>query len=151
MAAKLANKSGKSTFEYLAEEEIEHLKTLKTQYEALEKDKNWILKEHVTPAKKLCPLVMPGKKAVKDVEDIIPDEKVSREESDLEALQLAMKIKRRTIIFYCAAEQKIRDPAGKKMFAHLIEMENKHLRELEVQYSWLDQAGFWYDAGMMTD
>lgn len=151
LAKKVANKAGKSTLEFLADEEVENLKTLKTQYQALKKDENWLLREHVEPAKSICPLVMPSEQGIKKAEDIIPKEKVSREESDLEALRLAMEVKERTLRFYCAAASKVKDPAGKKMFSHLIEMESKHLKELEVQHAWLKQAGFWFDASMMTD
>ena len=73
------------------------------------------------------------------------------EETDIEALRLAIEVKKRAIKFYCNAEVKVKDENAKKMFSHLISIEEKHLRELEVQYAWLDQAGFWYDPGMMTD
>lgn len=149
MANKVENPTGKSMFKYLASEEAEHVKTLGVQYDAL-KSGSKLESEKGAPIQNICPLIHP-KKDPKVSEDIVPDESsVSRDATDKDALKLAIEVKKRAIKFYCTAASKV-DDHGKKMFAHLIDVENRHLNELGVQYAWLEQAGFWYDHNMMTD
>jgi len=152
MAKKVKDPRGKDMFKYLAKEESKHAKALKTEYEAIKQDNNWLMKEKVLPQERVCAVVDPKKKAVKASRDIMPEEShVTKSTTDLEALKLAMEVKKRAIKFYCAAGAKIQDPQGRKMFSRLVSIENRHLNELEVQYAWLDEAGFWYDHTMMTD
>jgi len=152
LSKKVENDGGKTMFEYLSSEEAEHIKTLNIQYRSLKEDGKWLMREDVGPAERVCPLVAPEKKNIKDFEDIEPDDRrVSKDSTDLEALKLAIEVKKRALKFYCTAASKIDDGYGKKMFDRIIEMETKHLKELEVQYAWLDQAGFWYDPNMITD
>lgn len=151
LADKVPDKGGRAMFKYLADEEARHIQSLKVQEESLKKDRRWLLKERVGLVQATCPLVSP-KKGVRGSEDILPEEsEVRKNTTDLEALGLAIEVKKRAIRFYCTAASKIDDAQGKKMFAHLVEIEEKHLNELEVQYEWLEQSGFWYNPEMMTD
>jgi rubrerythrin len=150
LSRKVQNPSGKSIFEYLAKEAAEEAKVLQTQHDALKEGK-WLDDEDAKPLKNVCPAVKPDKD-IKDSQDIAPsDSDIGRDESDLEALELAMEVKKRSIKFYCEASGKVKEEKAKKMFAHLIELEEKHLEELNVQYHWLKQTGFWYNPDMMTD
>jgi rubrerythrin len=152
IAKKVTNPRGRDMFKYLADEEKEHIRVLRLQHDALRKDGKWLLKEGVTPRGKICPIVIPKKRDIKAAKDILPEEsEVKKDATDLDALKLAMEVKKRLVVFYCTAAAKIDDPDGKKMFSHLVELEDRHLNELKVQYAWLDQAGFWYDHSMMTD
>jgi rubrerythrin len=152
MAGRVGNRTGNTMFKYLAIEEAGHLKELMVQEHALKHDRKWLMREKIAPMASICPVVMPEKRDIRTIKDIVPDKPLRRKDMpDLEILKLAIEAKKRAIRFYCEAASKVGDAYGKKMFAHLIEMENKHLNELMVQYAWLDQAGFWYDTRMMTD
>ncbi len=152
MAKKVGNKTGNTLFKYLAIEGAKHMKELMVQEDALKRGNKWLAREKPVPMASVCPVVMPEKRDIRTIRDIVPEKSLfKRGMNDLEILKLAIEVKKRAIRFYCEASSKVSDAYGKKMFAHLIEMENKHLNELMVQYAWLDQAGFWYDTNMMTD
>jgi rubrerythrin len=150
LAKKVRNRTGNVMFRYLAIDEANHMKELMVLLEVLKKDKKLLNRENIPSS--VCPAPLPSEREIKGLEDIMPDDaKVRGGSSDLEALRLAIEVKKRAIRFYCAAMEQIGNAAGKKLLAKLAAMENKHLNELMVQYAWLDQAGFWYDASMMTD
>ncbi|MBN2518762.1 MAG: ferritin family protein [Candidatus Altiarchaeota archaeon] len=152
LGTKVSNPKGREMFKYLTEEEAGHIKGLKKEYEALRTDGKWLLKEKVLPQEGTCRITMPKKKDVKASRDIFPeDADMKKNSTDLDVLKLAIETKKRAIKFYCTASAKLDDPYGKKMFSHLVDIENRHLSELEVQYEWMDQAGFWFDPSMMTD
>jgi rubrerythrin len=151
LSQKVANSTGKTMFEYLVSEEDKQIEMLNVQAESLKKNGKWVLDEDLGEIESVCPLVNP-EKDVKVSADVLPeDAEVSRDASDMDVLKLAIEVKKRCIKFYCTAEAKVTDELGKKMFAHLIKAQEGHLKELEVQYAWLDQAGFWYDHNMMSD
>jgi rubrerythrin len=151
LARNVKNESGKSVFEYLAKEADEELRVLKAQHSALKEDRTWLATEEVKPAANVCPVVAPEKDVEKSGDVLPTDSDIEKGESDLEALGLAIEVKKRAIKFYCEASSRLNNDYGKKMFAHLIELEEKHLKELEVQYQWLQSTGFWYNPDMMTD
>lgn len=151
LAKGASSKSAKAVFRYVANEEGEHLKALHAQEIALKKDKKW-LKKNIGPKAGKCPLAAPAKEEIRSIDALVPKgHRLGKQPSDLEALGLAIEFKRKTIGFYCAAAAAISDRSGKAMLKYLSELEARHLNELEVQYVWLDQAGFWYDPTMMTD
>lgn len=152
IAKKVTDPRGRGMFRYLANEERKHIRVLKIQRKALKRDGKWLLKGKVKPRDGICPIVMPKKKDIKGAKDVLPEEsEVRKGATDLDALRLAIEVKKRLVVFYCTAAAKTHAPYGKKMFSHLVELEDRHLNELEVQYAWLDQVGFWFDASMMTD
>jgi hypothetical protein len=137
-------------FSYLAIEEAGQIKELTILLDTLKKDRKLLKKEKVSGG--VCPVPLPGEKEIKKAKDLVPDNsKVGRDASDLEALKLAIEVKKRAIRFYCAAMEHVGNAEAKRLLAKVAAMENKHLNELMVQYAWLDQAGFWYDPSMMTD
>ena len=149
LAKNVANPSGKSVFDYMGDEAGRELEILKTQHEALKEDKKWLDREY-KGVSLICPVIAPKRKA-DSADDVLPeDSDITRDETDLEALKLAIEVKKRLIKFYCEASSKV-GSAGKKMFSILIETEEKHLEELSVQLQWLEQTGFWYDPDMMMD
>ena len=147
LAGSMKDKAGKAVMESLAKEGLMHLKALDAQKSMLKKGGDWLYKERVAPVKAVCPAVPGDVKSSKGIFARL----LKKKATDADALKLAMAIKMRTIKFYCAASWKIRDAGGKKMLAHLVDLEEKHLRGLEAQYAWLEQTGFWYDPGMASD
>jgi|GEM_PF-1895203 len=150
LAKKVSDKTGNVMFKYLAIEEAGHIKELMNQLDAMKKSRDWIKREKVPAA--TCPVAVPEEREIRTMRDIVPkDLRIPKNTNDLEALKMAIDIKKRMIRFYCAASESMVGADGKKMLAKLISAENRHLNDLMVQYAWLDQAGFWYDASMMTD
>ena len=151
LAKRASSKSAKAVFRYVANEEGEHLKALQAQEIALKKDKRW-LDKNIKPKAGKCPLAAPAKEEIKFIDNLVPKgQKFGKPPSDLEALGMAVEFKKKAMRFYCASAGTISDRSGKAMLQYLSELEARHLNELEVQYVWLDQAGFWYDPSMMTD
>lgn len=148
LAGSMKNKAGKAVMESLAGEELNHLRALDAQKAMLKKGEDWLFKERIAPVQAVCPALPSGQ--VKSGRGIFA-RILKKRATDADALKLAMMVKMRTIKFYCAASWRIRDAGGRKMLAHLVDLEEKHLRELEAQYGWLEQTGFWYDPEMASD
>jgi len=148
LAGKVSNKSARSVFTYLATDEKAQIKSLKVHLEAIKKGGKW-LGEFGNPKKGACPIIAPAsvKRKVRNADAT----KISVDATDLDALKLAIEIKKRAVEFYCTASSKIADKEGKRLFAYLAGMEAGHLTELEVQSAWLEQAGFWWEPDMMMD
>ncbi len=146
LAKSVKGNAGKAVLDSLADEELRHLKALEAQKAMLKKGEDWLFKERVKPIEAVCPLAPGGAKSSRGILA-----KLLRRATDADILKLAMTVKMRTIKFYCAASWKVKDAGGRKMLAHLVDIEERHLRGLEAQYGWLEQTGFWYDPEMATD
>jgi len=150
-AAKAAkDPKGKEMFEFLAKDEHNHVSLLKKELAAIREDPDWIEKEPVSAPIATCLGATP-KKLTSDAKKLAAGRGIKADADDLSALGAAIKLKESSLDFYCNAAAVVAGPAAKKLLAHLMDLEKRHLNELEVQYAWLDQAGFWYDASMMTD
>jgi rubrerythrin len=149
LAKKVTNKTGSVMFRYLAAEEASQIKELSVLLKSLKKDKKLLGMKRVAG---VCTVQLPREKEMKGLRTIVPkDANIGKNASDLLALWLAIEVKTRSVGFYCAAMKRVGDARGKKLLSQLAAIENRHLNELNVQYTWLDHAGFWYDASMMTD
>jgi len=152
-AKQVKDPKGRDMFRFLAKDEISHIRLLKTELRALERDPEWLEKERVAVPIESCMPVTPKRleKDAKKAAKAVQAGKGDAPAGGLDALKTAISAKEKALRFYCEASALMPGPAGKKMLAHLMDLEKRHLDELRVQYAWLDQAGFWYDASMMTD
>jgi rubrerythrin len=131
---KTKNGSGRLMFQRLAAEESDHLRRLQQERESLLEKHEWLKRE---PAR--LPL------SRKIVEEIFPQKEllkieVKDETSDLDALNIAMNLERRSHQFFTDFAMQISDANGRKIFMDFAKDEESHLQALVKEYNSLLQA-----------
>src|SRR5215470_1815041 len=126
---KTKNGSGRVMFQRLAAEESDHLRRLQAEHQSLIRKHEWLKRE---PAR--LPL------SRKIVEEIFPQKEllkieVKDETSDLDALNIAMNLERRSHQFFTDFAKQISDANGRKVFMEFAEDEESHLRALVAEYN----------------
>ncbi len=128
---------GKRVFGTLAKEEVEHLRLLQTEYEAIQNDQGWV---ELSGAKTRQPTstlqLFPDKR---DVAFIIP-----ADASDLDTLSIAMEFETKGYNMYHQAEAEADDPHAKAVFSFLAEQENDHYAFLQKTHEYLTTDGAWF-------
>jgi rubrerythrin len=140
-AEKSSDPGGKLLFTSLADDELEHLRLLESQRDALAREGKWLsptkLDQHAEPIKaEGAPLF--SREAVTN--------NVNAYTSDLSALRLAFLIEKDAVVFYTRAAAETEDPDGKAMYERLVEMEKEHQTILEEEYNALAKE-FWSTMG----
>jgi Fur family ferric uptake transcriptional regulator len=128
---KTKNGSGRLMFQRLAAEESDHLRRLQVEHQTLIRKNEWLKRE---PAR--LPL------SRKIVEEIFPQKEllkieVKDETSDLDALNIAMNLERRSHQFFTDFAKQISDANGRKVFMEFAKDEESHLRALVAEYNLL--------------
>jgi Fur family transcriptional regulator, ferric uptake regulator len=126
---KTKNGSGRLMFQRLAAEESDHLRRLQAEHQTLIRKNEWLKRE---PAR--LPL------SRKIVEEIFPQKEllkieVKDETSDLDALNIAMNLERRSHQFFTDFAKQISDANGRKVFMEFAKDEESHLRALVAEYN----------------
>jgi Fur family ferric uptake transcriptional regulator len=126
---KTKNGSGRLMFQRLAAEESEHLRRLQAEHQSLIKKNEWLKRE---PAR--LPL------SRKIVEEIFPQKEllkieVKDETSELDALNIAMNLERRSHQFFLDFAKQISDANGRKIFIDFAKDEQSHLEALVTEYN----------------
>jgi Fur family ferric uptake transcriptional regulator len=126
---KTKNGSGRLMFQRLAAEESDHLRRLQSEHQTLIRKNEWLKRE---PAR--LPL------SRKIVEEIFPQKEllkieVKDETSDLDALNIAMNLERRSHQFFTDFAKQISDANGRKVFMEFAKDEESHLRALVAEYN----------------
>jgi len=128
---------GKRVFGTLAKEEVEHLRLLQTEYEAIHNDQAWVeLSEAKTREPTSTLQLFPDKR---DTLFIIP-----ADASDLDALSIAMEFETKGYNMYHQAEAEVDDPHAKGVFSFLAQQENDHYVFLQKTHEYLTTEGAWY-------
>ena len=128
-SGKTKNGSGRLMFQRLAAEESDHLRRLQAEHQSLIRKNEWLKRE---PAR--LPL------SRKIVEEIFPQKEllkieVKDETSDLDALNIAMNLERRSHQFFTDFAKQISDANGRKVFMEFAKDEESHLRALVAEYN----------------
>jgi rubrerythrin len=128
-AERTGDAGGKVLFTSLADDELEHLRLLESQREALIRDGHWLPRltggeEEARPKVEGAPIF--------SRESVGQD--VSVYTTDLSALRLAFLIEKDAVAFYSRAASETEDPGGRAMYQQLVEMEKEHQRILEEEY-----------------
>jgi rubrerythrin len=116
-------------FQRLAAEESDHLRRLQAEHRSLLEKNNWLKRE---PAR--LPL------SRKIVEEIFPQHEllkieVKDETSDIDALNIAMNLERRSHQIFVDFAKQIPDPNGRKIFTDFARDEESHLQALLTEYN----------------
>jgi rubrerythrin len=121
-------------FQRLAAEESDHLRRLQEERQSLLEKHEWLKRE---PAR--LPL------SRKIVEEIFPQKEllkieVKDETSDLDALNIAMNLERRSHQFFSDFAKQISDASGRKIFMDFARDEESHLQALVTEYKTLTRS-----------
>lgn len=126
---KTKNGRGRLMFQRLAAEESEHLRRLQQEYRSLLDNNEWLKREpaRLPLSRKIAEEIFPQKALLK-VE-------VSDETTDVEALNIAMDLERRSHQFFKDFARQISDANGRKIFLEFAKDEELHLQALVVEYN----------------
>ncbi len=134
-ARKTKDNAGRLMFQRLAAEEAEHLKRLQHEYRLLIAASPWLKQE---------PARLPITRRI--AEDIFPQKELLKVEvkdqtTDLDALNIAMDLERRSHRFFTDFAGRISDEKGRKIFLEFAEDEDEHLRALISEYDTIINRG----------
>jgi Fur family ferric uptake transcriptional regulator len=126
---KTKNGSGRLMFQRLAAEESDHLRRIQAEQRSLLEKNEWLKRE---PAR--LPL------SRKIVEEIFPQKEllkiqVKDETSDVDALNIAMNLERRSHQFFTDFAKHMTDTNGRKIFMDFAKDEESHLQALLTEYN----------------
>jgi rubrerythrin len=130
---KTKNGRGRLMFQRLAAEESDHLRILQAEHKSLLEKNEWLKRE---PAR--LPL------SRKIVEEIFPQKEllkieVKDETSDLDALNIAMNLERRSHQFFTDFAEQISDANGRQIFMNFAKDEQSHLEALVSEYNSIEK------------
>lgn len=127
-ARKTLDPAGRRMFRGLAEEESEHMSRLQDEYQSLIREHAWLRKE---------PNRLPVSLQIAD--DIFPERELLSVEvqegtSQLDALQIAIDLERKSHRFFNDFSRKLEDPRSRKLFRDFAREEQTHLNNLLNEY-----------------
>jgi len=135
-ADKTDNELAKKMFSSLADDESAHIVTFQKIFDTMSGSEEWRELANVSPRVGKVP-VFEGK--VEKRENI--------DQSDLDALRIAMDSERKSIELYRKTAAAAEDPLAEKIFSRIEEEEKYHYDLLQAQYDSLTNSGFWLDVG----
>src|SRR6185503_8823350 len=120
---------GRQMFQRLAAEESEHLRRLQAEYQLLIEEHQWLKREpaRLPISRKIAQEIFPQKELMRL--------QVKDEMTELQALDLAMDLERRSHEFFEAFAKQLTDPSGRKAFLDFAKAEEAHLEELREEYA----------------
>jgi Fur family ferric uptake transcriptional regulator len=126
---KTKNGRGRLMFQRLAAEESDHLRRLQEEYRSLLHDNEWLKREpaRLPVSRKIAEEIFPQKELLKI--------EVSDETTDVEALNIAMDLERRSHQFFKDFAMQIPDSNGRKIFMEFAKDEESHLQALVTEYN----------------
>ena len=126
---KTKNGRGRLMFQRLAAEESDHLRRLQQEYRSLIEDNEWLKREpaRLPVSRKIAEEVFPQRALLKiDVTD---------KTTDVEALNIAMDLERRSQQFFRDFAKQLPEAGGRKIFMEFARDEASHLEALVSEYN----------------
>lgn len=133
-AQRTENELGKKMFESLANDEMIHVETFQKMFDTITGTEEWRKLAEVTPKVGKVP-VFEG----------TVEKRGNINQSDLEALRIALERERKSIDLYSKTAEAARDSLAKKIFDRIKEEEKYHYDLLQAQRDYLTKSGFWFD------
>jgi rubrerythrin len=135
-ARQTANTSGKDMFIRLAQDEFEHMNALEKELDRLQDGKPCV-RINIRHS---------------DIEEIVPqlDSPMAKIQAgqgtadDLSALNIALELERRAVVFYKRERDLAPDAAFKALFARLAVMEEAHYSLIQAELDHIKDMGFWF-------
>src|SRR5262245_19725393 len=125
---KTKNDRGRMMFTRLAAEESDHLRRLQKEYQTLMAEHAWLKREpaRLPVSRKIAQELFPQKKLLQF--------QVNDATTDVEALNIAMELERRSHQFFKSFARQLRDPGGRKAFLTFAKEVESHLKTLLEEY-----------------
>jgi Fur family ferric uptake transcriptional regulator len=126
---KTKSDSGRLMFQRLAAEESDHLRRLQAEHQSLLEKNEWLKREptRLSLSRKIVEEIFPQKELLKiEVKD---------ETSEIDALNIAMNLERRSHQFFTDFANQISDENGRKIFMNFAKDEESHLQALLTEYN----------------
>jgi len=139
-ATKARTPLAKEAFQYFAEWELEHVEFIKKMYQKLSDSGEWLSVDQMN--QKVGDATAAIKTIFKEKHEQI-DEHVKTETSDLEAYLLAKDIEDKATAFYKSKADVAEDPAAKKFFTFMIDLEREHYNILNNSYRFLQDPALY--------
>lgn len=135
-AAKMSRQASKDMFNWLANEELGHIKILEKARAAVQAKKGWIKEGDYSASGELTQPVDRSEfptptEAKGEITQAIPE---------MEILSRAIADEKDAMSFYAEVAEGISDPDGKKMLKTLSAIEKGHLELLEEEYEWIRRS-----------
>jgi Fur family ferric uptake transcriptional regulator len=121
--------SGRRMFQRLAAEESDHLRRLQEEHRSLLEKNEWLKREpaRLPLSRKIVEEIFPQKELLKvEVQD---------ETNEIDALNIAMNLERRSHQFFKDFASQISDSNGRKVFMDFAADEESHLKALVTEYN----------------
>jgi rubrerythrin len=134
-AAKTSDPKGKSMFEWLAKQEMNHYQKLSSQREALAQGKVW-----QEPSETAEPAL--GRSEFPQISEASGEVRVNT--GELDALKVGIEAEKESIALYRQAAQDSTNEDAKEMFLRLVAEEEGHLELLENEFEWLRRSGAYF-------
>jgi rubrerythrin len=135
-AERTGDQRGKEIFLSLAHQEEDHLRIVEKQYDSLSKGRGWLAHVKARGEADLGkPLFPSGRETLEKM--VRPDD------SDLNALLLALGFESDSYELYRKGYAETDDPQGKAMYEYLADMEREHFEMLMRNYEHLSRTGSW--------
>ncbi len=129
--------TGKAVFQTLARDEVQHLRMLQAEHEAISSHRDWIGLDEARAYELSRPLkLFPDKR---EASLVIP-----AAATDEHALELAKKFEDKGYTMYVAAAADAADPRAAELFEFLAKQENSHYAFLQKTHEYLTTEGAWY-------
>lgn len=122
-AKKITTGDFKETIENLALEEKKHFFILESQYDSLVRSEKWITTADILRREDLPEI---GEEMAEKHKDLV--EAVKKLSTELEILQMALKLEEEARDLFAGLAQKAKSEEGRKMFTHLSGFEEGHVR-----------------------
>jgi rubrerythrin len=116
-------------FQRLAAEESDHLRRLQQEYRSLIEKNEWLKREpaRLPMSRKIAEEIFPQRELLKI--------EVSDKTTDVEALNIAMDLERRSHQFFTNFAKQLPEAGGKKIFLEFAKDEESHLEALVTEYN----------------
>jgi len=131
----------KDTFNSLAAQEFDHIKSIKEFYNKLKsevamKDIEYLIKEKESERKELASVFMDALDGLKD--------KVIASSDDIEAFKLALDFELKAMSFYDERRKATKNEIAKIFYDFLYDMEYEHHKLLDSAILYLEDPGNWF-------
>jgi len=135
-AEKMRNQRGKEMFLSLVKQERVHVDILEDQLERFVHDKVWLSLKHLKSEASASKVSVFQDKNIKKIE-------IDPNAGELDVIKLGMEVEKKSVEYYRAAGNDLRDKNAKDIFNWLIAQEAGHLTILQAEYDYRTKSGFY--------
>lgn len=132
---------GKNFFKHLVSEELEHIKLIFSIAKSVEAGRGWLGYEEAVDS--VDEEASRGLPIFPEHNELI--ERLKEDQSDLNALEIALESEERAVAFYSEMLKVATDDIEKEVLTRLVEMEKGHYDILHYEKEALTKTGFWAD------